>query len=260
MKKYLIMCSIFALVSASQAEIETIFQEDFSGYAGPYPQALSSTAQIGTWNAAHLGTPTVDIRVYPLLDGSSGPCLMIAEDSASSRLILSAVAAITYAYSPITISYNFKMRHAGVTAANVLSVYTKNSDNETVSYNKMTRKNTTHPDAWISFYDAGGSGTLALDAWYTMVIELPVMPATGTFDRDVTVYDAAGAVVFSNTVTSLSADAGSELITSLMFTAPGNSDLTNVLIDDILIEAAVPIPATIWLLALGFVFLKRRRK
>ena len=239
MKKHLAICSMFALVSASQATI--LFQEDFSGYAGSGPLVAP---QVGTWTQ---NGGAINIATYhALLDGTVGPCMEFVDGTAHLVPSLDANL-VSYSALPIKITYDFLMRRTAM-PDQAFALFAENAAGEKVTYSKMYDANSTQD--WISMYGKAPSGIsnllVARDSWYTMEMELPIMPASGTFSMKYTVYDAAGTVIYTKAdQTSWSENAGSDLIDKIVFQAGGGtSDLTSMLIDNILVETLSE-PATL---------------
>ena len=243
MKKHLAICSMFALVSASQATI--LFQEDFSGYAGSGPLVAP---QVGTWTQ---NGGTINIATYhALLDGTVGPCMEFVDGTAHLAPTLEANL-VSYSASPIKITYDFLMRRTAM-PDQAFAVFA-NAAGEKVTYSLMQDANGTQD--WIYMFGKDPSGITsylaARDTWYTMEMELPIMPASGTFSMKWTIYDATGIVIHTESnQTSWSENAGSDLIDELVFQAGGGiSDLTSMLIDNILVET-IPEPATLGMFGL----------
>ena len=254
MKKTIVIYLIFALISVSQATV--LFQEDFSGYSS-YGSLVPP--QVGTWTQ---NGGTINVAIYhTLLDGTVGPCMEFVDGTTHLVPTLDANF-ISYTESPIKITYDFLMRRTAI-SDQAFALFAENVAGEKVTYSKVYDANGTQD--WISMYGKAPSDIqnflFARDTWYTIDMELPLMPASGTFSMKYTVYDASGAVLYTkDNQTSWSENAGSSLIDKVVLQAGGGvADLTSVLIDNILIET-IPAPATIWLLMLGFSFLKRRIK
>ena len=242
MKKHLTTYLIFTLVSASQATI--LFQEDFSGYATHGPLVAP---QIGTWTQ---NGGTINIATYhTLLDGTVGPCMEFVDGTTHLVPTLDANF-ISYTESPIKITYDFLMRRTAIDDQ-AFALFAENTAGEKVTYSKVYDANGTQD--WISMFGKAPSGInnflFARDTWYTIDMELPLMPASGTFSMKYTVYDASGAVLYTkDDQTSWSENAGSNLIDKVVLQAGGGvADLTSVLIDNILIET-ISTPATILIL------------
>ncbi len=252
MNKYLTICLVFVLVSASQAAV--IFQEDFSGYT----EATNplNAPQVGTWtqNAGYAAVATY----HTLLDGTVGPCMEFVDTITGAPTLEAKFT--SYTASPIKIKYDFLMRRATAFDDQAFPVFVK-ANGDIVAYSQLYDANSTQD--WISMYGQSPSGInsylSARDSWYTMEMELPVMPASGTFSMKYTIYDASGTVIYTkDDQTSWSSNAGADPIDELVFVGNGGgSNKTSMLLDNIVVET-VPEPATIGLLALGFGLLRRR--
>ena len=254
MKKYIAICSTLALVSASQAAV--IFQEDFSGYA--VATNPLNAPQVGTWtqNGGYAAVATY----HTLLDGTAGPCMEFVDGTA--HLVPSLEANfISYAASPIKVTYDFLMRRTAINDQ-AFSVFA-NAAGEKVTYSLMQDANGTQD--WIYMFGKDPSGITsylgARDTWYTMEMELPIMPASGTFSMKWTIYDATGVAIHTESnQTSWSGNAGSDLIDELVFQAGGGiADKTSVLIDNILVET-IPEPATLGMFGLAGVLAMMARR
>lgn len=259
MKKYLAICLMLALVSASQGAV--IFQEDFSGYTSGGTEALNLTAQVGTFSKSATGL--IDVRVGTLMDGSTGAYLSYYDDSGSVNPFVIAET-VSYSASPIRITYDFLIRRGtgfGPRNDQAAATYLRQSDGDDVVYIKKQDANTTS-DWYSHIATAPGTSSdvrYSKDTWLTMELELPAMPASGAFEYKYTVSDASGVITpFTGVGTksdqdSYSTGAGAQLIDQLVFTAPGNADTTSVAYDNILIET-IPEPATLGLLGSMGVF------
>ena len=251
MKKYLAICSMLALVSASQATV--IFQEDYSGYAAAGPLVAP---QVGTWIQ---NGGTINIATYhTLLDGTVGPCMEFVDDSASFPTLSANF--ISYTASPIRITYDFLMRRTAIDNQD-FSVMTE-AANEGVTYYKTSDANSTQD--WIQLRDNGDANSIttyyARDSWYTMEMELPVMPASGQFTMKYTIHDAAGNLVYTKDMLSWSASAGADLVDELLFRGGwGGAHQSSMLLDNILVET-IPEPATLGMFGVAglFTLLMRR--